>query len=388
VKVKEDGRTVREGDWVNGPRKGEKLGEVLASLDKRDSIEQLKVAKSGLAESEQQVNAARARLSQAEAQQRLANDTFSRNKELFQKKAISRHELDVSRTSLKTAESAVASAKASLEAALSGVAAAQARVVQAKLPLERSSIYAPFDGILTYVNIKKGDYFAPNLVNTSSEEAALKTVPMVIIDPHEFEVTMEIPPFEGSMVKPGQPAIIMTSPNRFPSPSDLEPDSPLQGGAVRGKVFSVSPAVSPGGRSIQVKVLTTEGAGKIKDGMFVTCWIVVDEKVDAVVVPFDVFIYRQNRPYIFVVDEGRGVVEQREVVEGIAGLSTQEILQGVGEGALLVTDGRHRLSNGAPVESPKDSTQQMDSPAMYCGCPLIVRPVPDGSGALTKPTIS
>ena len=37
-------------------------------------------------------------------------------------------------------------------------------------------------------------------------------------------------------------------------------------------------------------------------------------------------------------------------MEGISGLTMQEILQGVGEGALLVTDGRHRLSNGAPVE--------------------------------------
>ena len=32
------------------------------------------------------------------------------------------------------------------------------------------------------------------------------------------------------------------------------------------------------------------------------------------------------------------------------GLSAEEILEGVDEGALLVTDGRHRLSHGAPVE--------------------------------------
>ena len=350
VKVKKDGRTVREGDRVRGPRKGEKLGELLASLDKRDYIEQSKVVRSGLAESEQNVNAARARLRQAQAQEKLAKDTFRNNKVLFKKRAISRYELDVARTNLKTAESTVASARASLDAAASGVAAAKARVVQSRLPLERSSIYAPFDGILTYVNIKKGDYFAPNLINTSSEEAALRTVPMVIIDPNEFEISMELPPFEGVLVKPGQQAIIMTSPSRPPSLSDLDSDKTIQGGAVRGEVFSVSPAISPGGRSIQVKVRTKKGAKKIRDGMFVTCWIAVEEKTDAVVVPFDVFIYRQNKPYIFVVNESRGVVEQREVLEGIAGLSMQEILQGAEKGALLVTDGRHRLSNGAPVE--------------------------------------
>ena len=83
--------------------------------------------------------------------------------------------------------------------------------------------------------------------------------------------------------------------------------------------------------------------------MFITCWIIVDEKSDAVVVPYDVFVYRKNKPYIFVVDETKGCVQKRSVVSGIAGLSTEEILEGVREGELLVNDGRHLLSDGAPV---------------------------------------
>jgi HlyD family secretion protein len=256
----------------------------------------------------------------------------------------------VARTNLKTADTAVQSARARLESALSGVAAAKARIEQARLPMERSSIYAPFDGVLTYINIKQGDYFAANLVDVSSEEALLRTIPMVIIDPDQFEVTLELPYFEGVLVMPGQPALIMTSAHMAPSVSDLKADGSLQEGMVRGTVFSVNPAVSPGGRSIQVKVRTAKGAQGIRDGMFVTCWIVVDEKADAVVVPFDVFIYRQNRPYVFRVDKALKKVEQLQIVEGISGLSMQEILQGVDEGELLVTDGRHRLSNGAPVE--------------------------------------
>jgi len=350
VKVNKEGRTIREGDRVRGPEKGQRLGELLASIDKRQHVEQLKVAGSSLVESEQQVEVARAQIAQAEAQKKLAADNLKRHEKLFKLKAISKSELEVSRTRFKTADTAVRSARARLEAAISGVAAADARIKQARLPMERSSINAPFDGIIAYVNIRKGDYFAPNLVNVSSEEALLRTIPMVIIDPNQFEVTMELPYFEGFLVKPGQPAIIMISAQIAPSSSDLEPGKPLQDGAVRGTVFSVNPAISPGGRSVQVKVRTEKGAQGIWDGMFVTCWVVVDEKADAVVVPLDVFVYRQNRPYIFVVDEAKGVVEQREIVEGIEGLSTQEILRGAKEGALLVTDGRHRLSNGAPVE--------------------------------------
>lgn len=350
VKRREDGQIIRAGDSVKGPRRNQKLGELLASLDKRDVVEQMKVMESNLVESRQRVNVAEARFRQAEAQAELAQETFKRNDRLFKLKAISRHELDVSRTSLKTAKSAVASAKAGLAAAHSSVKAAQARIQQTKLPLERSNIYAPFDGILAYVNIKEGDYFAPNLVDTSSEEAALKTIPMVIIDPDRFEVTMELPPFEGALVKPGQTAFIMTSPNQLPTSSDTGRDRLSREGAVAGKVFSVSPAVTPGGRAIQVRARTELGGSAILDGMFVTCWIVVVEKPEAVVVPYDVFVYRENKPYIFVVDEARGTVSQQEVVEGIAGLTVQEVLGDIHPGALLVTDGRHRLSSGAPVE--------------------------------------
>lgn len=350
VKLMEDGQTVRGGTRVRGPKKGEKLGELLASLDKREHVEQLKVTGSGLVGSLQQVKVARSQISEAEAQQELAEDNLKRHEKLYKVKAISKVELDVARTRAKTARAAVRSAKARLEAALSGVKAARARIKQAKLPMERSSIYAPFDGVLTYVNINKGDYFAPNLVNVSSEEALLKTIPMVVIDPTQFEVTMELPSFEGALVRPGQQAIIMTSADIVPSSSGLEPGKPFEEGAVRGTVFSVSPATSPGGRAIQIKVRTVKGPQGIRDGMFVTCWIIVEEKTDAIVVPFDVFVYRENRPYVFVVDKAKGVVEQRQVVEGIAGLSTQEIAKGVEEDDLLVTDGRHRLSPGAPVE--------------------------------------
>lgn len=349
VKHNSDGQTIREGDRVHGPEKGEPLGELLASLDKREHLEQLKVSGSTVEGTRQQVHVARAQYDEAEAQLQLAEKNLKRHEKLFKVKAISRYELDIARTRAKTARTAVNSAKARIEAAQSQVKAAKARLKQAALPMERSSIYAPFDGILTYVNVRKGDYFAPNLVDTSSEEALLRTIPMVVIDPMQFEITLELPYFEGVMVQPGQPAIVMTSANIIPSLEDLSPDGPKQEGSIKGTVFSVSPAVNPGGRAVQVKVRTEKGPQPIRDGMFVTCWIIVQEKENGVIVPFDVFVYRENNPYVFVVDETHQKVVQRAVVEGIVGLSNEEILEGVITGELLVTDGKHRLSDGAPI---------------------------------------
>ena len=55
---------------------------------------------------------------------------------------------------------------------------------------------------------------------------------------------------------------------------------------------------------------------------------------------------------VFVIKEenGKKVVEQRQVEPGIEGISKREILQGVKPGELLVTDGKNRLVNGAPVD--------------------------------------
>lgn len=373
VKSNPDGRPIRAGDRVRGPRPGERLGELLASLDSRAQVEQVTVAQAGISESRQQVQAAQARLEQAEAQRRLAAETLSRNQALFEQQALSQHELDVVRTNLEAASSAVNSARADLDAARSGVSAAQARMEQSRLPVERNSIYAPFDGILAQVNINEGDFFAPNIVDVGSEEAAMRTIPLLVIDPRAMEVTMELPAFEGMQVRPGQPAMIMLDPTQVPDPESvyaailgltegesesgdgdreeaLRSPSRLTSGAIPGLVFSVSPSISPGGRSIQVKVRTDQADGLIRDGMFVACWIVVQEKAEALLAPFDVFVYRQNRPFVFEVDEQAQTVIQRPVEEGIAGLEVQEIVSGVEPGALLVTDGRHGLTSGTPVE--------------------------------------
>ncbi|NCC24622.1 MAG: HlyD family efflux transporter periplasmic adaptor subunit [Deltaproteobacteria bacterium] len=349
VKTKGDGTPIAEGDPVRGPREGERLGELLASVDKRQHVEELKVAGAGLAEARQTVEVARAQIAEAEAQKRLAEENVRKKEYLHGQKAVSAHELDVARTELKTAESSVRSAQARLESAQSSVAAAEARINQARLPMEQSSIHAPFDGVITFMNIRQGDYFAANLVDMSSEEALLRTIPMVVIDPTRFEVTMELPFFDGMLVRPGQPALVMTAPGLAPISGDLG-DGPSREEVVPGTVFSVNPAVSPGGRSIQVKVRTEGGSPGLRDGMFVTAWIVVEEKLEAVMVPFDVFIYRQNKPSVFRVDEARGVVERVDVVEGISGLIAQEVTTGIEAGDLLVTDGRHRLTHGAPVE--------------------------------------
>jgi hypothetical protein len=85
-------------------------------------------------------------------------------------------------------------------------------------------------------------------------------------------------------------------------------------------------------------------------GEQVSAWIATVEKNQATVAPFNALIFRDRQPHVFVVNEEQGIVEQRAIKQGIEGLSKQEILEGVKPGEKLVTEGKNRLVNGAPVE--------------------------------------
>lgn len=336
LKPDADGGDLREGSQVRGPNEDHAKGELLARVDDRDQQEQVRVAETALAETRQQENATKAELEQAHSELALARKELARQEQLAKKGSIARRELDLARSRAATSKASVTAAQARLDAAGAAVDAAQARLMLARVALERTQIHAPFDGLISYLNIRVGDYFTSSLISADSEEQLLRTVPMVVIDPSHLEITLELPYFDGVRVQPGQPAFVMTS------------DTGATG--IPAEVFSVSPAISPGGRSIQTKIRTQVSGERLRDGQFVTCSIAVKQKEKALIAPLNAFIYRNNRPYVFVVDPTNNLVEQRAVEEGIEGLKAQEIRSGVSEGELLVTDGRHRLTHGAAVE--------------------------------------
>jgi len=272
-------------------------------------------------------------------------------------------EYEAAKTKYLNAEAALKTTVANLQAAQSQVEASLARLEQAELNLERTSIFAPFDGMITYLNINLGDYVTPQSMNTSSEQAMMQTAPIVLIDPSKYEITLNLPAFVGSGVKPEQSAFIMPSGVSFPEepePSEVKdvelPDSLgdtqiiEQSPITKGKVYSVSPSISPGERSIQVKIRTTDVTEYLQDGMFVTVRIIVEEKTDVIVVPTNSMIFRKDECYAFVVDPTTNTVSKRQFWPGIGGARKQEVIEGINEGELVVTEGRFRLVDGAKVE--------------------------------------
>ncbi len=164
-------------------------------------------------------------------------------------------------------------------------------------------------------------------------------------------MNVDLPAFQAGKVKPGQRAFVILDRDRAKATSGrITGQDLMQLASATGKVFSVSPSVSPGERSVRVTIRIDEGVNNLQDGEQVSAWIATEEKDRAIVAPFNTFMFCDRQPHVFVVNEAEGIVEQRAIKQGIEGLAKREILEGVQPGDKLVTEGKNRLVNGAPVE--------------------------------------
>ena len=311
---------LREGSLV-------KKGEVLARQDQR-SIS--------------------ADLNEAKTQAAFAQKTFSRYAALLKQKSASQQEYD-------EAKAQADSAKATLD--------------KMRVAAEDTEIVAPINGMVAYLNIEQGQYFMPSVVRTDSEESALNTVPVVLIDPTTYEIAVDIPVYDRGRVKIGLKVLVQTRQDQ----SAMQPSSandnahdqallsqnrsgqiPPRGlnsaNYIQGEVYSVNPAVSPSGRSIQVKIRTKDENMTLKDGMYLTVWIAAESKSDIVIAPLESFIYRDNKPFVFVIDPQDNTVSMREVRLGLQGFDTREIISGVKTNEWVVTEGRYQMSDGTKVK--------------------------------------
>ena len=384
-----EGRPLREGDRVQ-------KGELLARIDARNLLADESKAQAAIVEAQKEKSAAAAEVGHAQAQVaqarsqvrqnqaqvekaqsalELAQSELERYRVLYNEGAISASAFNSrqkavrdARAEVRAAQASVASAEAQvrasqtqvkaaqqqLEATESGITNARAQLTQAEVASEGTRLYAPFDGIVAYLNIRENQYYTPQSLNSQlggDYQGIVERVPMVVIDPSQFEVVVNLPASSGERVSPGQTAVVASEPDSNTASRNANQNETLvERARARGKVVAVNPAVSPGGRSIQATIRITAGTANLQHGDRVSTWIAVEQKSDAVVAPLNAFVFRDQKPYVFVVNQEEGSVEQRSVELGIEGIKQQEIQNGVKPGELVVTEGQNRLVDETPVE--------------------------------------
>lgn len=185
---------VQEGDTV-------KKGQILARIYADIYDIQRNQAASGVAQSQAQVSNSQAALDALKAQQEQAERTYKMQKQLFDEKVISQNEFNVADANFKTSKANYNAAVQGIRGGQAGIQSARANLEKANKDLGRTVIVAPTDGVISLLNVKKGEKVAGNSFNVGTEM-------MRIADMEKIEVRVDVGENDIPKVKLGDSAII------------------------------------------------------------------------------------------------------------------------------------------------------------------------------------
>lgn len=197
---------VKEGDSV---KKGQLLARIKPEsyqANVEQSQAQLDNTKAQLSTAQARIAQANAVVSQAQAQYINSQTAYTRAQELLTKKIISKADFESAEAALKTSKANVESAKADVEAAkhtadAAGytIKASNAVIKEAQINLNKTTIYAPMSGVVSLLNVKKGEKVVGTLQMSGTEM-------MRIANFDNMEVRVDVSEGEITKVKLGDTA--------------------------------------------------------------------------------------------------------------------------------------------------------------------------------------
>jgi membrane fusion protein (multidrug efflux system) len=217
-----------------------------------------------------------------------------------------------------------ASSQSDLERAEATARSTRAEYDLLALRLARTTVRAPFAGVVGQRFVSLGDY-----VTTSTRLASVQTV-------NPQRAAFQVPERYAAALKVGQRVVFRVA--------------ALPGKEYSGVVDFVDPVVQLPGRTITVKAEVANPKRELQAGMFIDARLATDVRPSAVVIPEDAILPIQGTTYVWVAKEGKAA--RRQVTLGVRTPGWVETRSGVEAGEAVVVGGQERLSEGAPV-APK-----------------------------------
>lgn len=320
-------------------------GAVLFTLESKDVEAQSRQAKAALESARanltrtsdsslsSQVIQAQGAVKQAQVQYDDAKDLYDRTTKLYNGGTASRQQMDGAKARFDGAGIALDTAKQNLALIQdkggpqsTGLASTQVDQAQASLDLADSQlsntvVSSPITGVVSARNIDPGE-----LVSSA--------VPaFVVIDVSSVTAEASV---EGDMVdtmRRGQAVEVSVDAT----------------GAVKraGVVDTISPAADPRTQGYTVKIRIDNPGDGVRPGMFARVRFPVETREHVLVVPNSAVVSEAGVDSVLEVVEG--VVKKAAVQIGISDDSVTEIVSGLDEGALVVTEGQSFLNDGEKV---------------------------------------
>ena len=185
---------VQEGDSV-------KKGDLMVKINPAIYNSMVNQASASVDQTRASASNTKEMMAQAESQYDLALSTYNRNKKLYQNKVISELEFDQAEANFKSAKATLDAAKASTSGGNFGIKVAQASLSQAQENLLKTTIIAPTSGIISELNVKKGE----RVVGTAQMAG---TDMLTIADMSRIEVRVDVSETDISKVKVGDTTTI------------------------------------------------------------------------------------------------------------------------------------------------------------------------------------
>ena len=189
--------------------------------------------------------------------------------------------------------------------------------------LENSVLRSPVTGVITARNYDVGDMYAM--------AAPLFTVEQIV----PVKLLVGVSESDYTKVKKGDKVEIVAD--------------ALPGKVFEGKVRKIYPTIDPATRTFTVEVVVNNYKRELRPGMFARVTVTFGSN-NSVVIP-DVAVVKQQgsgERFVYILNED-GTVTYQKVVLGRRMGTEYEVLEGIPDGATVVTGGQIRLKDGIKV---------------------------------------
>ncbi|OQY38312.1 MAG: hypothetical protein B6226_03865 [Candidatus Cloacimonetes bacterium 4572_65] len=228
-------------------------------------------------------------IKETKANYELASATFNRMQELFNVGGLSQQDLD-------GYENQLILAKASLESIT-----------------EMREVIAPYSGYIT------------EMIVSEEENLFIESPLFVIADLNKLTSTLWVNENDISVVRKGMNATAIWN--------DKE---------ITGKVTQVAMTMDRTRRAFKVDVLFSDKKREIKTGVTAEIKLLLFQKDDSISIPRVMVRDIEGNPYVWLSNSEKAV--KREIVIGQMGSTKIDVLSGLNEGDLIITEGYHLLS--------------------------------------------
>ncbi len=221
-----------------------------------------------------------------------------------------------------------AASPADLERAEAGARAAQAALDVLELQVARTTVRAPFSGMIGQRFVSTGDY-----VTTATRLLSLQTT-----DPQR--AVIEVPERYATQLKRGQNVEFSVA---------AQPDKTFI-----AQVDFIDAVVQDASRTIVVKGRAPNPGGVLKPGMIIEARLATETRSNAVVVPEDAVQPLRTANVVWAVVDGKA--SRRTVQLGSRSQGIVEVLDGLQAGEQVVIGGLERMAEGMAV-APRQQAQ-------------------------------